>query len=94
MTTETRPAAECDHIRLNACTITWHEDDGSGRCYFVADFGDDRHEMPEENVAGGGPISASSDALAIAEAIASDLSLDVVSVDHDGDCIHATMRQR
>lgn len=83
-----------DNRTVTNCTITWFEDRGSGRGYFSARFDDGGLcVVPEEN-AGGGPITASSDSHAIAEAIAGELSLEVLSVDHDGEYIHATMRQR
>lgn len=75
------------------CNITWHEDATSGRGYFYARFDDGGScEVPEEN-AGGGPITAASDSWNIAYAVAAELSLEVLDVDHDGENITATMRQ-
>lgn len=75
------------------CTITWFEDKTSGRGYFLAKFDDGgRHEIPEE-ICGGGPIHAGSNSLDIAEAVAADLGLELLAAEHDGQYIHADMRQ-
>lgn len=88
MTSETHDART-----TSDCTITWFEDATSGRGFFHARFEDGgKCEVPEEN-AGGGPITAASDSDAIAQSVAAELSLEVLSVDHDGEYIHATMRQ-
>jgi hypothetical protein len=80
-----------DNRTVTACTITWHEDRTSGRGYLTARFDDGGNHECEWP---GQPINAASDSHEIADWVAAELSLDVLSVDHDGQYVHATMRQR
>lgn len=79
-----------DPRTVASCTIEWFEDRSSGRGYLQAQFDDGgSHELEW-----GEPITASSDSWSIAESIAGALSLEVLSVEHDGEHVHAVMRQR
>lgn len=86
MTTE-----QHDSRTVANCTITWGEDSKSGRGYLSASFDDGGSHQCEWP---GQPINAASDSAEIAQWIADELALDVLSVDHDGEFVHATMRQR
>lgn len=84
-------AQEHDPRTVASCWIDWFEDKTSGRGYLLARFDDGgRHEVEWP----GDPIHAGSNSHEIAERIADELALEVLSVDHDGDAVHATMRQR
>lgn len=83
-----------DNRTTAACTIEWFEDAASGRSYYLARFDDGGAcEISEEAAGADGPISASTDYDVIAHAVAGELSLECLSVERDGEFIHATMRQ-
>lgn len=69
-------------------TVTWSEVNGEGR--LVARCDDD-HTLSSNVVRWSEPINASSDSLAIAEAIAEINGARIVSVDHDNEYVHITV---
>ena len=83
-----------DYRTTATCTISWHEDQASGRAYYTAAFADGgRAEIPEEEASVPGPITASTNIDDIVEAVASQLCMRVLGSEHDGAYIHATMQQ-
>lgn len=70
---------------LGSGTITWYEDDSSGRGYYRIDYYDDSWE---DVPAPSGPITARSDS----DWIANLFGLEIVSVYHDGNQINVTFR--
>ena len=80
-----------DTRTVATATITWFEDDSSGRGYLFVDFDDGGSaeiQWPGE------PISVHADTDAIADWAAAELGLDVLHTEHDREYIHAQMRQR